>query len=314
VTGRITFGGRPVSGAVVAVDRYRLPQTTDAQGRFTYLADTTLARRHPVHVTDVARARVGGATPTPAERAALRAGSGGISVGYRLVDLRAKRQSNGTVLVSGRALRADGAPPPPVVVLSYRLEGTITDASGKPVQRATVVTRTTDRDFWTFSEPSDANGHFVSFFSASDEQGSDPVPLSVQVAYGTISYSSGTRNVSFKSRSSATMDVKLPASGATIALPTSTPNAGAFYRGLLVGASASGAVVKPISARWPDAQGRFSLVLPSSVRGKTLRFWESDFVSFSRNAAVPGGAVDLQGWPTALSPRVARDIAFLNVG
>jgi hypothetical protein len=110
------------------------------------------------------------------------------------------------------------------------------------------------------------------------------------------------------------MDVKLPAGGATIALPTSTADAGAFYRGLLVGASASGAVVKPISARWPDAQGRFSLVLPSSVRGKTLRFWESDFVSFSRTAAVPGGAVDLQGWPTALSPRVARDIAFLNVG
>jgi alcohol dehydrogenase (cytochrome c) len=314
VTGRLTLGGRPVSGAVVSVDRYRLPRPTDAQGRFTYLADTTLARRHPVHVGDVSKARVGGRSLTAAERTALHNASGGIGVGYRLVDLKAKPQSNGTVLVIGRALRADGAPPPPVVVLSYRLEGTITDAAGQPVQRATVVTRTTDRDFWTFSEPSDANGHFVSFFSASDEQGSDPVPLSVQVAYGRVSYASGTRNVSFKARSSATMDVKLPAGGATIALPTAAADAGAFYRGLLVGVSASGGVVRPVSARWPDNQGRFSLVLPSSVRGKTLHFWESDFVTFSRGAAVPGGGVDLRGWPTALSPRVPRDIAFLKVG
>ena len=54
---------------------------------------------------------------------------------------------------------------------------TISDASGKPVQGATVVTRTTDRDFWTFSLPSNAQGHYVSFFSASDEAGDNPVRL-----------------------------------------------------------------------------------------------------------------------------------------
>src|SRR5215207_8419671 len=66
---------------------------------------------------------------------------------YRLVDLRARLQKNGTVAVSGRAVRADGAPAPSVVLLSYRLTGTVTDASARPVQGATVVTRTTDRDF-----------------------------------------------------------------------------------------------------------------------------------------------------------------------
>ena len=217
------------------------------------------------------------------------------------------------VLVTGRAVRVDGAPAPGVVLLSYRLQGTITDASGNPVRGATVVTRTTDRDFWTFSEPSNANGHYVSYFSASDEAGSDPVALSVQVASGSVSYGSGVRNVSFSRLHSATMDVKLPSTGTTLALPVSTPEEGAFYRGLLVGASGPAGVIKPLAARWPAGDGRFSLLLPSSARGKTLRFWESDFASFSRSPATPGGAVDLRSWPTKLSPRVARDVAFLAV-
>ena len=110
------------------------------------------------------------------------------------------------------------------------------------------------------------------------------------------------------------MDVKLPSSGTTLALPVSTPEEGAFYRGLLVGVAGPGGVIKPLAAHWPARDGRFSLLLPSSVRGKTLRFWESDFASFSRSAATPGGAVDLGVWPTKLSPRTARDVAFLTVG
>jgi hypothetical protein len=310
VTGRVLLSGRPVSGAVVEVDRY-VVGATDAAGRFTYSVDTTLARRHPVRVVGASRARVGALTA--AEQAALRQASGGITVGYRLLDLRTTRQANGTVLVTGRAVRSDGVPAPGVVLLSYRLEGTITDAGGKPVQGATVVTRTLDRDFWTFSLPSAANGHYVSFFSASDEVGADPVPLNVQVAYGRISYSPGTRNVSFKRLQSATMDVKLPGSGTGLPLPTASSYPGAIYRGLLVGVSGPSGTIRPRSARWPDARGRFSLVLPASVRGQTLRFWESDFQTFSRLQARPGGAVDLATWPRALSPRMSRDVAFLGV-
>ena len=312
VTGRLLLRGKPVAGAAVAVDRYRLPGRTDAQGRFSALVDATLARRHPLHVADGSRATRAGRPLTSKERKAVTQASGGVSVGYRLVDLRAKPTSSG-VLVTGRAVRADGAPAPSVVLLSYRLQGTVTDAEGNPVRGATVVTRTTDRDFWTFSEPSNANGHYVSYFSASDESGSDPVALSVQVAVGNLSYGSGTRNVSFSRLHSARMDVKLPAKGTALPLPSSTPEEGAFYRGLLVGASGPAGVIKPLSARWPARDGRFSLLLPRSVRGKVLRFWESDFASFSPSPAAPGGPVDLGAWPTKLSPRVARDVAFLRV-
>ena len=312
VTGRVVVHGKPVVGAVVAVDRYRVPGRTDAQGRFSTLVDSTLARRHPLRVANASRATLGGRALTAAEAKTLAQASGGVSVGYRLVGLRA-RPASGGILVTGRAVRADGAPPPGVVLLSYRLQGTITDANGNPVRGATVVTRTTDRDFWTFSEPSNANGRYVSYFSASDEAGSDPVALSVQVASGRVSYGSGVRNVSFSRLHSATMDVKLPATGTTLALPVSAPEAGAFYRGLLVGVSGPAGVVTPLAARWPSRDGRFSLLLPPSVRGKTLRLWESDFVTFSRSPATPGGPVDLGAWPKKLSPRVARDVAFLVV-
>src|SRR5262249_50431798 len=97
----------------------------------------------------------------------------------------------------------------------------------------------------------------------------------------------------------------------TLTPPASSPETGAFYRGLLVGVSGAGGVIKPVRATWPARDGSFSLLLPASARGQTLRFWESDFLTFSPSPAVPGGAVDLSAWPPALSPRVSRDVAFL---
>jgi alcohol dehydrogenase (cytochrome c) len=314
VSGRILLGGHPVQGARVSVDRYVLPRATDANGRFTANVDKTLAQRHPIKVVDASHATIGGKALSAAQQSSLRAASGGISVGYRIVDAHAKVLKNGNVQLTGRAVRTDGASAPGVVQLSYRLQGTITDASGKPVQGATVVTRTTDRDFWTFSLPTNANGHYVSFFSASDEQGNDPVPLSVQVAYGGTSYGSGQANANFKRLSSATMDIKLPASGGSIPVPTSKPDAGAYYRGLLVGVAGPKGVVKPISATWPDTHGRFTLVLPHQARGTTLRFWESDFVTFSRTAARPGGPTEPGATPKALTNRIPVGIAVVRVG
>ena len=161
------------------------------------------------------------------------------------------------VLDTGRLGYASGQAAPPVVLYTYRLQGTITDAAGRPVAGATVVTRTQDRDFWTFSQPSDAGGHYVSFFTASDETGADPVPLTVQVASGAVSYASPAgKTVSFSALRSATMDIRLPASpAAPLALPTATSYPGAVYEGTLVGVSGPGGVVRPVSATWPDASG-----------------------------------------------------------
>ena len=312
--GRLLVGGRPVSGARISVDRYLLPRATGADGRFTAAIDVTVARRHLVKVTDLSRARVGGRPLTTAEAAAARAATGGFTVAYRIDGLKATSGTGGNVVVTGRIGTRGGFAPAGVSLFTYRLFGRITGADGRPVAGATVVTRTVDRDFWTFSEPSDANGNYTSFFAASDKSQDDPVPLSVQVALGPVSYSSGLiPTVKFKRLRSARMDVQLPARvGGVLPLPTSSPVDGAVYQGLLVGASAGGRVVKPVSAQWPDAQGRFRLVLPPSVRGKTLSLWQSSFQAFATFPARPGGAVDLRTWPAALSPRVSTGTAIVR--
>ena len=201
------------------------------------------------------------------------------------------------------------------MLYTYRLSGTVTDATGKPVQGAIVVTRTADRDFWTFSSPSDAQGHYSSFYSASDEQGADPVPLATQVAVGPLSYggAQGT-NFNFKRLSSATFNPKLPTSTAgALSAPPPADYPGAVYEGLVVGVNIGGHVVKPVSERWPDAKGTFSMVLPASTRGKTLHFWENRRQFFSRFPAKNGGPVDLATWPSELGSSVASDLATLAV-
>jgi alcohol dehydrogenase (cytochrome c) len=310
VRGRLLFGGSPVVGAQIAVDRYVLPRATDSEGRFVAAVDTTLARRHPVSVVDVARARVRGQPLTDAQQRAIRGATSGISVAYRISGITVSER-NGNVVVSGRATRADGSTVPTVVLLSYRLSGRITDAAGTPIRGATVVTRSNDRDFWTFSEPSDANGRYSGFFPASDKSGNDPVEFAVQIAHGRTSYTTGARNPTFKRLSSSTMDIRLPATGIAAPVPTTNAVPGAIYRGLLVGISGRNGLVKPISATWPDARGRFTIVLPPSVKGQTLRFWQSEFQTYTTGAAA-GGPVNVV-WPTLLSPRVPRDTGFVRI-
>jgi hypothetical protein len=109
------------------------------------------------------------------------------------------------------------------------------------------------------------------------------------------------------------MDVKLPASGLGLPLPKSSSEAGAIYRGLIVGVLGPRGVIKPLSVRWPDARGRFSLVLPHLAQGTTLRFWESNFETFSTVAARPGGPANPASMPQRLTPRIPSGIAVVRV-
>jgi alcohol dehydrogenase (cytochrome c) len=296
VAGRLLLHGKPVRGASMQVDDYTVQGRTDAAGRFFYRIDATIPRRHVVRVLRLAKATLGARPVTAAQRRALIRVRAGFSVGYKVSDLHAV-SSGGHVVLTGRISYGNGAPPPKVVLFTYRLSGTITDAAGHPVAGATVITRTQDRDFWTFSSPSDADGRYVSFFTASDEAGENPVPLTVQVASGATPYASATgKNVNFSQLHSATMDIRLPPSGA-LPLPTSRSYPGAVYEGTLVGVSGPAGVIKPLSATWPDATGRFRLVLPGSARGALLRVWEDYSTFFQPKTATPGGAIDTRIWP-----------------
>jgi alcohol dehydrogenase (cytochrome c) len=313
VSGHVLLNGAPVAGATVALDGYVIPQRTAKDGSFRTDVDITLPQRRVVHVVGAAHATVRGRALSAGQQTALVHASGGFSIGYGISGLRAQVQKDGTVVVSGRLRGASGQAPPTVRLLTYQLGGTITNASGNPVQGAVVITRTQDRDFWTHSSASDANGHYTSFYSASDETDADPVILAVGVASGGISYGGtlGT-NTSFKRLRSATLNIKL-GSGTNYTITPPASEVGAVYSGLVVGVTSGGKVVKPLSERWPDAKGSFSMHLPASVRGKTLHIWENLRQSFSRFPARPGGSVDLATWPSQLGDAVPSGLAAVAV-
>ena len=314
IFGRVLWNGKPVKGAVVNVDGYVVPQATDAQGRFPYPVDDTVPARHVARVTDTAHATVNGRALTAGQAAAVEAASGGFSVGYAVRDMSTKVAANGDVVVTGRIADSAGSGPPVVHLLTYRLTGTVTNAAGKPVQGAVVITRTQDRNFWTRSSPTNAEGDFSSFYAASDQSGSNPVKLSVGVALGKVAYG-GTLGtiVPFALLKSANVDISLGA-GTSYTVHAPSSSTGAIYSGLVVGVVAGGKVVTPVSERWPDAKGNFSITLPPSARGRTLTVWENLRQDFSTFAATPGGAIDLSSWPTALGGQVPRGLATIKAG
>jgi hypothetical protein len=138
----------------------------------------------------------------------------------------------------------------------------------------------------------------------------------VQVASGSVSYASpANKNVNFSALHSATMNVQLPASpSGPLALPSATSYPGAVYEGILVGVSGPSGVIQPLSATWPDARGRFTLVLPGSASGKPLRVWEDNSTFFQTTAARPGGAIDVSIWPKIPPGDQPQGLAVVGAG
>ena len=119
--------------------------------------------------------------------------------------------------------------------------------------------------------------------------------------------------VFFDKLKSATLDLQVPPPGFPLVPDTPRAVPGAVFEGLLVGVTVDGEPVKPVSARWADADGRFEIVLPSSVAGKTARFWQSRLRAFSRTEARPGGEVDVDYWPESIPEDAPRDLEELEL-
>jgi hypothetical protein len=312
VPGRLLLGGRPVSGAMLLIDGVPTGPT-GADGRFSGAVDATVPGRHLVTVSDVTRATVAGTALSAASRADLLKLHGAVDVAYAIAGLQVRRTPGG-IAVSGRVVRSDGVPAPGVRIFSFRLSGRIIDASGKPVAGAVVSTRTQDRDYWTVSEPTDADGRYVSLFTASDDVDSNPVPFSIRVAVGDRLYEFlPDENVYFRRLQSAVMNLRLPPAGFAMALPLTRSHEGAVFQGVLVGASRAGRAVVPVKATWPDARGRFELVLPASLSGATISLFEAQRPIFSSFRAVAGGPIDLAAWPAAVDPTWPDGVVSLRL-
>ena len=318
VVGHVTLAGQPVAGAVVDIGGWAAAPT-DASGAFEYPVDVTAPARHVVTVAGLAGAKIGGKPLSSAQAGALLGRDTGISVGYTVNDLAAHLQAGGNVVVTGRLSYSDSSAAPPAVLLySYELKGRITDANGNPVAGAVVTTRTNDRKYWTQSRPTGANGDYASFLVAADEAGDNPVPMQVGIAVGNTAYAEPVADqINFAKLQSSTLDVQLPATpGGTLVKSTLNPQAmaGAIYQGLVVGVvRPKGGVIAPVSATWPDGNGRFTLVLPRSARGLAVTFWEAQRQFFSSVTATPGGPVDPSIYPKSLPSDAPQGLATLKL-
>ena len=315
VSGTLTLNGKPVAGAKLKVDDYREPTATDSNGGFIAEVDGTMPQRHPVSVVDATHATIGGHALTASQRDAVLSARGGIDIGYQVTGLHA-HAGQGGIVVQGRISLADGSAPPPVSLYSYRLTGRVVNAAGQPVVGATVTTRTLDRDYWTLSVPTDKNGDYTSFFTASAEDSTDPqVPFAVAVAKGANAYAFPfNTNIVFERLKSATLNLQLSTPDQPlkeVGTPVSQP--GAVYQGVLVGAQAGSRPIVPISGTWPDRKGNFSLVLPRSLAGQVVTFYEAGAPRFSAFNAVAGKKADRTSWTTQLGLSTPRGLGRIKL-
>ena len=88
---------------------------------------------------------------------------------------------------------------------------------------------------------------------------------------------------------------------------------GGVYDALLIGVASGGRTVQPVSATWPDSQGRFRLVLPASARGKAVSFWMDRGAVFSRAPAGPGRPVTPSLYPAAPGPQSPQGLLRLRL-
>ena len=179
--------------------------------------------------------------------------------------------------MQGRVSFSNGGSPPPVSLYSYRLTGRVVDSAGKPVAGAIVTTRTLDRDYWTLSDPTDKNGDYTSFFTASAEESTDP-----QVPFAIAWPRQGLLLVPVQHEHRLPAVAQRPArpqaDDAGSAAPEGRRSGRAEGRdlpGRLVGAVAGSRPVMPLAGTWPDRKGYFSLVLPRSLAGKIVTFYEA---------------------------------------
>ena len=313
VSARLLWNNQPVVGAHVLVGQFPVPRATDKNGSFSYDLDTTQAARHPIRVSSVAGATVSGKALTPGQKRTIMGAAGGFAAYYGITGVHATVRQDGSVLVTGKTSDSSHTAPPPVHLVTYTLRGRVTDAEGKPVQGAIVVTRTQDRNYWTRSDPTNAQGYYTSFFPASDQTDDNPVSMAVGVALGNVSYG-GTLgvNTNFARLQSSVMNVQL-GSGTSFTISPPTAYNTVVLDGLTIGVRTGGKVIRPLSAHWPTKRGKFSLVLPSSVRGKVVSFFENQFHTTSRFLTSPGGRVDLKSYPRRIAGTIPRDLARVTI-
>ncbi len=287
VSGSLTAGDEPVSGAVVQLADKRLIETNE-DGKFNVHVDLSTMENEKLHVVSLDNAKIGGKKLNKQLQKQGMDVEQSMYIHYPIVidEVTANVKNASLVDVKGHAKLGEDQKYPGFGPDSYLVSGTVKDADGNALQTATINLRRDGVEGFSISSPSDTQGKYSLFYLPDEEE-----DHYFYVHYNGVKYTLPPNKVyHFPEDVSVNIDILLPKEGTIIddkppTLVTQTAPGG-HYKGVLIGVNVADGVKYDITI--PNRDGTFTLTLPKSEWDKNPSFFETHFSEFMDAPKAPG--------------------------
>jgi hypothetical protein len=313
--GKLTLNDQAVAGAAISVDQYAVPEPTAEDGSFQFLRDQTILDRRRVTVSDASKATIAGNPLTRDEQSQLTHADAAVSTVYLLTLDEQPRlhQGDKNVKISGRMTFVDKQTPvPPVALWDYLIRGVIRDSHGNPVRNAIVSISGEGGESSALSSPTGASGEYtLRFFPEEDNQ------YDIRAGYRDTLFTS-MQPVHFSPGESVEMDLVIPDGGAELlgaganGMILLKELDGAEYIGTFAGLAINGQPID-VELTWPDADGAFTISIPSVDFSGSVSFFQAQLRFFTPVKQTPGGIIDADVIPSALTPHMPRGLNPIRI-
>lgn len=305
IQGTLTYNDKPVAGARLRTNIYRIPGVTGDDGSFELKGDKTILQRQVLSVDDLSTAVIDGAPLDADALAALESATVEVESIFELAiePTTVPADTPETVLAGSMTFKDGSLPVPQVQLWGYVLSGIVSDVNGKPLVDANVSIRDDEGETWSLSTLTDTNGEYMlRFYPLGGE-------FQLRVSQGTQTFESDNLIV-FKPETSAKMDIVVHTDMA-MAVGTGADGAweitdvpGAEYVGFLASVAEGNRPLQDAVVTLPDDTGAFTITLPALPAGTSFTFFQERFRVFADEPLLPGGVV-----PADLVPeQLAEDI------
>lgn len=274
IKGKLTFGERPVTNALIQADKQGRNILTRKDGSFELLVDRSLIAYKPVRVVSVDGAKVDGMVIGKEEADSILSASSAISVYHpiKVIKVEPHDTDGDRVKVHAQFMFKTGDKISFFQVDKYRISGQVADADDKPVKDAIVWIDQDSGEGFAKSTPTNREGQYEMYYWPEGEE------ANLTVIVGTRRFALPEGKVFILPRNtSVDIRIHLPREGSVIddkfPAMVCTTSKGASYNGLLAGLDLPAGT--PYTVTIPDREGRFVLTLPKDVWEKRPLFFET---------------------------------------